>query len=359
MHSRFNDIPSKDEFQSLVQAYWVQLGETEKISLDNFRRICFELWCSFYSHSDISVAKQRNAAEEQTRNLIKFTDSDQFAGPWERGIYRTIANLVIGKRTKLNLSIETFEEFEHLLKSWQSTGVQINPRKVVDMLAKKTEEGGHAGDLDVMERYANIVGPYTSNHKMFGDYYNHSQKFWLSKLSRTEIKEKIIERAQRARIPVDGRLARDYQLALLFKKYYEAECVTCGAKGHKAQIEVSHKIPLSLGVDNFALDSPINMELLCHTCHKRYEAKFDKDYKKSKDPSKFLERKHKSQLRNSPWSKFIDLGTPQKKKAPRIDYSGKLKCINCRRQYKGVELCKKCGGAVRPIEDPLFKNWKK
>ena len=112
-------------------------------------------------------------------------------------------------------------------------------------------------------------------------------------------------------------------------------------------------------MDNFAFDSPINMELLCHTCHKRYEAKFDKDYKKSKDPSKFLERKHKSQLRNSPWSKFIDLGTPRKKKAPRIDYSGKLKCINCRRQYKGVELCKKCGGAVRPIEDPLFKNWKK
>ena len=218
MHSRFNDIPTKDEFQSLVQAYWVQLGETEEIDLDNFRRICFELWCSFYSHSDISVAKQRNAAEEQTRNLIKFTDTDQFAGPWERGIYRTIANLVIGKRSKLNLSIETFEEFEYLLKSWQSTGVQINPRKVVDMLARKTEEGGYAGDLDVMERYANIVGPYTSNHKMFGDYYNHSQKFWLSKLARTEIKEKIIERAQRARVPVDGKLARDYQLALLFKK---------------------------------------------------------------------------------------------------------------------------------------------
>ena len=357
LNSRFDRITSKEEFQSMVKGYWIQLGDKEDMGLGNFQRICFELLCCFYGHIDISDSKSRNLAEEKTRKLIKFTDKDQFAGPWERTIYRSLANLVIGKRSRLNLTIDSFEEFENLVNSWQSTGLQLNPRKVIDMLARKTEEGGHDKDPEVLERYSNIVGPYTTNHRLFGEYYNHSSKFWLNKLSRSEIKEKIIERANRTRMAVDGKFPRDYQLSLLFKKYYKAECVTCGAKGPKAQIEVSHKIPLSMGADNFALDSPINMELLCHSCHKRYERQFDKDYEKSKDKQSFFEKKHKSQLRNSPWAAFVDINNLQSRSTS--NYTGKLKCIECRRQYKNVELCKKCGGAVLPIDDNLFKKWKK
>ena len=361
LHVRFDSISNKDEFQSLVHALWIELGGDEEITVRNFCNICFELWCCFYNHLDISDKISRDTAEEKVRNLIKFTDQDQFSKPWEKGIYKTIASLVIGKNENLNLSIDNSEDFENMLKSWQSTGININPRKVVNTLARFTADSGFEEDTDVLERHSNIVGPYTTNHKMFGEYYNHSQKLWMKKLSKPEVKEKIIERSNRNRVAANDKSARDYQLAALFKKYYADNlvCVVCGTKGTTSQIEVSHKIPLSLGVDNFAFDSPINMELLCHPCHKRYEADFDKKYAKKANKEEFVESIYKSQLRNNPWAKFIKkdiFKIPDKKE---FSFKGKVKCIDCRRIYNDVELCKKCNGAVKPADDPFFKTWKK
>jgi len=359
LHLHFNEITTKDQFQTLVMKMWKDLDNSEEMSIVIFREICFELWCCFYSHINISNTESRNKAEDNTRNLLKFTDKDQFEVSWKTGIYKTIANLVMDKNRHLSLSINTFEDFENLLESWQSTGIHINPRKVIDTLDIKMRENGSSNDLAMIERCTQIVGPYTSNHKMFGAYYNHSQKFWMNKLSKPEVKKVIIERSNRSRYTIDGKVPRDYQLALLFKKYHDAVCVICGDKGSGANIEVSHKIPLSLGSDKFGFDLPINMELLCHSCHKRYESQFDKDYEKSNDKNKFVKVMHESQLRNSPWAEFMSSEAFEILEKPKIDYSGKVKCIECRRQYTGVELCKKCGNAVLPTEDSFFKNWKK
>jgi len=361
LHVRFDSISDKDEFQSLVQALWIELGGDEEITLRNFCNIGFELWCCFYNHLDISDKKSRDIAEEKVRNLIKFTDLNQFSKPWQKGIYKTIASLVIGKNEHLNLSINNSEDFENMLKSWQSTGIQINPRKVVDTLERFTIDSGYDQDPDVLERYSDIVGPYTTNHKMFGEFYNQTEKLWMKKLSKTEVKEKIIERSNRRRITANGKSARDFQLAVLFKKYYADNrvCVVCGTKGKESPIEVSHKIPLSLGVDNFAFDSPINMELLCHSCHKRYEKDFDKRYAEKENKKEFVEGIHKSQLRNSPWSKLINKNIFQIQEKKEFSFKGKVKCIDCRRIYNDVELCKKCGGAVKPVKDPSFKTWRK
>ena len=359
LHLHFNGITTKDQFQTLVLNMWQDLDNGIEMSIVIFREICFELWCCFYSHINISNTKSRNRAEENTRNLLKFTDKDQFEISWKNGIYKTLANLVLDQNRHINLSIDTFDDFENVLHSWQSTGIQINPRKVIDTIASKMKESGSSTDLDTIERCTQIIGPYTSNHKMFGTYYNHSQKFWMNKLSKIEVKKEIIERSNRSRMTINDKFPRDYQLALLFKRYHDAVCVICGNKGSEANIEVSHKIPLNLGSDNFAFDLPINMELLCHSCHKRYEANFDKEYGISEDKNIFVKEMHDSQLRNSPWAEFIDQKAFKSVEKPKIDYSGKVKCIDCRRQYTGVELCKNCGNAVLPVENPFFRRWKK
>ena len=175
---------------------------------------------------------------------------------------------------------------------------------------------------------------------------------WIGKLTKPEIKRKIIEKCNKKRILVKGKIPRDNELALLFKNYYNKECVICGSKKN---IEVSHKIPLHLGIENYAFDLPFNMELCCHSCHKNYEKDFEKRYNLWEDKIEKLRKTHETDVRNSEWTEYIEPENYEVVKIEKKDYSGKVKCVNCLRRYKNVDKCKKCNHDVLPLEDAFWK----
>ncbi|HJM16417.1 MAG TPA: hypothetical protein QF851_03075, partial [Flavobacteriales bacterium] len=265
--------------------------------------------------------------------------------------YATISNLILGtKHNKFKLKINSTKELETLISSWRAIGVNIEPQTLLTVLTNKIENIGLQNDTKVIKRCSDILGPYSEDNNAFEDFYNHSNQLWLNKMSKLEIKEEIIRRANKSRAPVNGKYLRDHQLALLFKKYHKPVCVVCG---DNQNIEISHKIPLNLGHDNYAFDLPFNMDLCCHSCHKRYEKNFDSKYENSKDKEKFLKETHQTDVRNSVWTKHINSKVYKISEKPK--YSGIMKCVKCLKRYRKVKLCKSCNNDVLPIEDPFFK----
>ena len=112
---------------------------------------------------------------------------------------------------------------------------------------------------------------------------------------------------------------------------------------------------MNLGHDNYAFDLPFNMDLCCHSCHKRHEKNFDSEYQKTDDKRNFVKKIHEADVRNSPWTQYIDSKFYTVIEKPEIKYSGIMKCVKCLKRYRKVKLCKSCNHEVLPIEDAFFK----
>ena len=349
LYENFDDISTKDEFEGKVKLSWKKFGG-EKFSINRMRAICFGLWTRIYS-IDLSKEKEVNNAEERFSKLKKITSDDQFYEHWNKTKYSTLSNLILDvKHRKFKLRVENTEELEVLISSWRAIGVRIEPQNLVNFLTMKIRRDELYLNKKLIERCADILGDYTENDNSFKEFYEHSSKLWLNKLSKSDIKDEIIKRSNRKRTIVDGKYPRDYQLALLLKTYHKPVCVVCG---DSQNIEISHKIPLNLGHDNYAFDLPFNMDLCCHSCHKRYEKNFDSKYENSKDKEKFLKEMHQTDVRNSVWTKHINSKVYKISEKPK--YSGIMKCVKCLKRYRKVKLCKSCNNNVLPIEDPFFK----
>ena len=349
LYDEFDNISTKDEFERKVRLTWKKFGDSE-LSLNRMRNICFGLWVKIYS-INLSNTKEVNAAEGRFSKLNKVTSRDDFYIPWNKTKYSTLANLVLDiKHRKFKLKIMNTEQLEILIFSWRAVGVRVEPQNLVKFLTDKIKRENLARDKKLIERCADILGDYTEYDNSFKEFYEHSKKLWVKKLSKSEIKEEIIKRSNRERTTVNGKYLRDHELALLLKKYHKAVCVVCGSKKN---IEVSHKIPLSLGEQNYAFDLPFNMDLCCHPCHKRHERNFDEKYEKSTDKKNFVKEIHESDVRNSPWTKYID--SEHYKVSEKPEYSGVMKCVKCLKRYRKISFCKSCDGELLPIEDAFFK----
>lgn len=350
LFDNFDTINTKDEFESVANKIWKK-KTNEKLSSRKIKRICFGIWNKIYD-IDISKKKELDGAERLFIKLMKITDFEWFFREWNISKYATLANLILTTTTKKKFKIESSEDLEKLVSSWRSAGVMIEPNKIIEVLTTKIKENNLEENKIVINKCSEVLGHYSEYNNQFYEFYQQSEKMWVAKLSKAEIKDRIIEKSNKKRTTVDGRTQRDHELAIFFKNYYKKECVICGSKEN---IEVSHKIPLHLGPEKYGFDLPFNMELCCHTCHKRYEGNFDKRLEKADDKEKFLKKTHETDVRNSIWTEYIDSKYYTVIQKQKIDYSGIVKCVKCLRRYKNVKKCKVCSHEVLPIEDNFFR----
>ena len=349
IYEHFDNIRTTDDLNNKIKIVWNKLGE-EKLNSEIHEKIYFGLWVCIYK-INLSNEKEINKAEQHFAKLKKIAPRHLFFTLWNRSKYSTLANLILNtKHNNFELKINNTSELELLISSWRSIGINIDPRLFLKRVSEVIENLKLQNNKTVIEHCSEIIGPYSEYNNAFDEFYKHSEKLWINKLTKEEMKEEIIMRSNKKRPIIDGKYQRDHQLALLFKKYYRSVCIICGSN---KRIEISHKIPLKLGHENYGFDLPFNMELCCHSCHKRYEEDFDSRYEKSEDKIQFLKETHEADIRNSVWIKHIDSKYYKVSEKPK--YSGIVKCIKCLRRYTKVESCKACDGEVLPIEDSFFK----
>ena len=350
LYDNFEKINTKDEFEGITSKVWKK-KTGEKLTSRKIKNICFGLWNKIYD-IEISDKKELEKAERLFTKFLKITDYEWFFFEWNDAKYSTLANLILNKKPSKKFNIRNSEDLDTLISSWRSAGVKIEAEKIVQSLTSKIEEEGLSENEKVLKKCSEILGSYSEYSNKFYGFYEHSRNLWVAKLTKAELKERIIEKCNKERATVEGRTQRDHELAILFKNYYKKECIICGSREN---IEVSHKIPLHLGPDRYGFDLPFNMELCCHSCHKRYERDFDKRMEKAEDTEKFLKNIHDTDVRNSEWTNYIDSKYYTVVPKPKIDYSGIVKCVNCLRRYKNVDKCKKCNHDVLPLEDAFWK----
>jgi len=357
LYDDFEFVSNGDEFDGQIKLIWKKVSG-KKIALNRIRNICFGLWNRIYCIK-LSNKKEVNIAEANFLKLKRITHDDWFYNHWNKTKYATLANLILDtektdfiKHPKYKLKVNDANELETLISSWRSIGIQIEPQKIVETITSKIKEYKLESNQKIIGKCSEILGPYSEYTNEFDDFYEHSKNLWVKKLSKPELKRKIIEMCNKKRTLINGIIPRNHELAIYFKNYYGKVCVICGDKN---KIEVSHKIPLKLGANNYAFDLPFNMELCCHSCHKRYEKDFDKRIKKSKNKGKFLKKIHRADVRNSEWTEHIDSKNYAVIEKPKKNYSGIVKCVKCLKRYNNIEKCKHCNHNTLPIEDKFFK----
>lgn len=357
--SEFDDFQNANEYRATAALYWTRAAGKNSFNANTLGKLAFAIFAQIYYKLDLSDQKARDLAEEQFRDLLKFNYAKDLKYPLQRSLEEIVSGLVLGRTTKLVLKVKDFSDLDYLIQSWQSTGLRLDPGAAVRLVAKKMKRSGAAKNPESVQRAVRTLGHYSHADKLFAEYHNRSEDYWKAKHSKPELKKEIIRRANRQRDVVEGCHTRDSKLAGLLKKYYPLECTACGRRTTEAKIELSHKIPLNLGVANYAFDSPINVELLCNECHQRYELTFQKNYDalSEKGQKAKVKKMHESQLKLSEWTPHIDKHVfDTVEQAVVVETPKVLKCSACMRRYNNVNECKSCGGPMLPVGHRFFKS---
>jgi 5-methylcytosine-specific restriction endonuclease McrA len=353
----FDTINSRGEYRALTARFWSEVSKGKALSGKTSRKLAFEIFWKIYDGMDISNQKDRDRAEEQFRNLLRFNNVRNFRQPIQSAIHDLASDLVLGRKFRFTLKLRDFTDFEHLIETWQSTGLRLDPGEITRNVASKMVKNGTHRNEKSLRRVVDILGVYSNADKIFVPFFVKSEKYWASKRSKPELKQEIIKRANRRRDVVDGRHTRDSRLVLLLKRYYPKECKYCGRKGRDIIIEISHRIPLNLGVKNFGFDSPINMEPLCRECHKRHEKIFTRKYDAldSEGQNEMVRKIHESQLKASEWRGHIDKAIfDVDLDSIAIANSAISKCTVCLKRFNNTLLCKSCGSPTLPLGHAAF-----
>ena len=357
--SDFDNIQNPNEYRAMATLYWTRASGKKSLNPNTLGKLAFATWSQIYHKLDLSDQKARDVAEERFRNLIKFNYVKDFKYPLQRSLEDIVSGLVLGRTSKLVLKVENFSNLDYLIQSWQSTGLRLDPGNVVRLVAKKMKRSGIEKNPESIQRAVRTLGQYSHSDSLFAPYQNWTDDYWKAKRSKPELKKEIIRRANRKRDVVNGRHTRDSQLAAILKKYYTLECTSCGRRTDEEKIELSHKIPLSLGIANYAFDSPVNMELLCHECHQRYERTFNKNYDSLSETAQKekVKKMHESQLRLSEWAEHVDKSVFDIDAQEIVaETPTVLKCSACMKRYNNVEECKSCGAPMLPVGHRFFKS---
>ncbi len=305
-----------------------------------------------------------NLAEERTRKLLKLAPKRDFLNIWQKNVHHTIRNMVLGGRGHFPLAIDSFDELEKVIKSWQALGLSVRPGGVLSSIIKHLRRNKKNPDkhIGIYARVAEILGPYAFRDPQLRRFIAFDESYWLDKYDKQTLRAEIIKRANRERRLVDGWHTRDHRLARLLKSYYKFTCIACGRNESKdLLIQVSHKIHLNLGFVNGGIDNPINMETLCEECHERYEAQFEREYGSIDESERplWLRKKQHIMLENSEWSGLVDVpdwwGTEFKKNDSGNRPSGSRKkqrflifCVDCKNRYRRPLVhCPRCGGMMQ------------
>jgi len=322
------------------------------------------LFEKFHDGISLEDLSSWNQAEERTRKLLKVAPKKAFLNVLQRQVHDTIRNMIFGDMGHFPMSIDSHEDLKMVIKSWQALGLSVSPGGVVKSVIKhlKRRRKSPEHNMEVYARIAEILGPFAVRDPLLSKFMAYDESYWKRKYDRIALRSEIIERANRKRRLVEGRHTRDHRLARLLKVYYQFTCTACGRKQSKTLlVQISHKIPLRLGIQNGGLDNPINMETLCTECHERYEAMFDKEYEEKNEAERktWLASLQRRMFDYSDWANDVSVpecwGMEPSEVSSLNTFNGSRKkkrflifCTECRRRYRRPLIqCPKCGGMMK------------
>ena len=332
IYERLDEVENKKEYNTLSEkefkSWRIPINKRDK------SRVAFQILTLIHNCANIADAISGSEAEEKLRIFLqKINPSvssanynltsnsweytfDPISKSFQKTVHSAIKNMIMGGRGNIKFEIDSHEQLELVVGMYKSVGlwISIEDYEVGEKAWKKSglvstvesslERSGITIESHPKEftRVAEILGKWARHSPVLKKLVGSVAKHKTNK----EIKQIIIKRARRPRKTSEGKFARDHELAFWFKEYCGWNCFVCGSKEN---IELSHKIPLNLGLRKYAFDHPINMEPLCHECHKRYERKFDKSYSSLDESGKKnkVRKMHKKQLANSEWTPFFDI----------------------------------------------------
>ena len=83
----FDTINSRGEYRALTARFWSEVSKGKALSGKTSRKLAFEIFWKIYDGMDISNQKDRDRAEEQFRNLLRFNNVRNFRQPIQGAIH--------------------------------------------------------------------------------------------------------------------------------------------------------------------------------------------------------------------------------------------------------------------------------
>jgi len=327
IYEHLDEVENKKEYNSLLKKQFEEFGiPIKKLEKSH---VAFQILTLIHNRANLADSVSSSDVEEKLRIFLQKINPSVFSfesyslvslsNAFQKTVHAAIKNMIMGGRGKIKFEIDSHEELELVVSMYKSVGLWISIedyevgketwKKTLPGLVSTVETSLERSGITIeshpkeFTRVAEILGKWARHSpvlkKLVGSVANHKTS--------KEIKQIIVKRASRLRKAAKGIFARDHELAFWLKVYYDYGCFAC--EDSKENVELSHKIPLSLGLRKYAFDHPINMEPLCHECHKRYEKKFDESYRSLDESGKKnkVRKMHEEQLANSEWTPFFDI----------------------------------------------------